>query len=92
VGNDDILFPSRTIPPPEPFEVDDEMYYLADRVLDSRFRRVNNRRVLEYKILWQGYPVEETTWEPATDELQLLTAIGDFHDLHPDKPRPRTRS
>ena len=89
VESDGTRFPGRTIPPPEPFELDGETYYLVEKVLDSRIRTVGRRRVLEYHIAWQGYSMEEATWEPNSEELQLLYHVQDFHTLFPDKPGPQ---
>jgi len=33
-----------------------------ERILDHR--RFGRRKILQYLVLWKGYPVHEATWEP----------------------------
>jgi hypothetical protein len=72
----------RTLPPPPPIEVDNEMEYEVEEILDSR---IKNRR-LEYLIHWQGYGIDERTWEPSSNVTNALEKVKEFHQRYPMKP------
>jgi hypothetical protein len=59
-------FPSRptplTRPEPEAVSNDGAPEWSVERILDHR--RYGRRKILQYLILWKGYPVHEATWEP----------------------------
>ena len=71
-------------PEPEPIEVDDQMEWEVDEVLDSRRQK---NRGLQYLLWWKGYSDLHDTWTKAewinADEL-----LGTFHEHYPDKPQP----
>ena len=52
------------VQPPIPLLVDEEVYYLIDRILDHRSTKQGRKRITEYLIKWQGYGPEHNTWEP----------------------------
>ena len=62
-------FPSREcVLRPEPELLDTgEPAWEVEEVLDKRVRSVRGRRVTDYLVLWKGYPLEEATWEPASN-------------------------
>ena len=56
--------PDRRQPPPPPItDLDGNVRYIVEAVVDHRQRR--GRR--EYRVHWRGYPSEEATWEPASN-------------------------
>ena len=59
-------FPTRPVPltRPEPEAVtnDGAPEWEVERILDHR--RYGRRKIIQYLILWKGYPVHEATWEP----------------------------
>ena len=73
------LFPDRpaavTRPPPEVHE-DGSPVYEVKGILAKRHRR----NKIEYLVEWEGYPIEEATWEPATNlaEDNAQEAIDEF--------------
>jgi hypothetical protein len=54
--------PSRILPPPLPFEIDHDVEYEIEEILNSCLR---HRRV-EYFIHWKGYGISERTLHPTT--------------------------
>jgi hypothetical protein len=88
---------SRRQPDPPPIEVEGELEYVVERILDSRI--VNGR--LKYHVDWEGWGPSDRTWEDH-DELNrhAKDAIADFHQRCPGRPsaadvpsrsRPATR-
>jgi hypothetical protein len=59
-------FPNRPAPltRPEPVAVtnDGAPEWEVERILDHR--RYGRQKIMQYLILWKGYPVHEATWEP----------------------------
>jgi len=72
----------RTQPPPPPEDIEGEMEYEVEEVLDSRIRHGK----LEYLVDWAGYPPEERTWEPAENLLHADEAVATFHRHYPQRP------
>lgn len=72
------IFPARIrVPTPEPEFVDeDEPEWGVESILKKRRR---GRRI-EYLVQWQGYPLEEATWEPLENLERADDAIQEFED------------
>ena len=69
-------------PPPPPVELDGELEYEVEAILDSRFRR----RQLQYLVRWTGYGPESDSWEPASF-VSAPDLVTEFHQRYPHKPR-----
>lgn len=76
----DIL--GRIAPPPPPIEVDGDIEYEVEAILDSR----NKRGQFRYLVEWKGY--DENTWEPAENVRHAPDLVEEFHQRYPHKPRP----
>ena len=74
-------FPSRPTPltRPEPVAVtnDGAPEWDVERILDHR--RFGRRKILQYLILWKGYPVHEATWEPIESLNGALESVVDYN-------------
>ena len=70
-------------PPPEPVEVDGELEYEVEDILDSR----KYRRQFQYLVKWKGYDNGQNTWEPAKDLTHCQELIDAFHARNPTAPR-----
>jgi hypothetical protein len=70
--------------PPLLVEIEGELEYDVEKVIDSRMRRGH----LEYLVKWDGYTSEHNTWEPEANLLpRSKKAVQDFHQIHPGAPR-----
>ena len=55
--------------------------HIVEEILDSR---VINRK-LHYLVKWEGYGIENNSWEPA-DNVHTPECVTDFHQKHPGAP------
>ena len=60
---------------------DNDIYYV-EKILDRR--KVNDR--LEYKIKWEGYPMNQSTWEPLENLRTAMELVEEYDKLHPLPP------
>lgn len=72
------LRPSGVTRPPPELLADGSPAWEVERIGGKRERRVGGRRVIEYLVLWKGYPSWEATWEPAANLSQAREAVSDF--------------
>ena len=85
---------TRQPPPPAPYEVDGDLYYTVEAILDFRERKRGNRAHKEYLIKWQGYGHEHNTWEPERN-LNCLELINEYwaaQHRHANKRKTRDAS
>ena len=69
--------------PPPPVELDGELEYEVEKLLDKRIRRRGRRDVVEYLIKWLNYPHEHDSWEPVTNLTHCDDLLHGFErDLH----------
>ena len=72
----------RCTPPPPPELVDSEEEYVVEEILDSRMFR----RKLQYLVKWEGYGVENNSWEYSENLNNAAELVADFHARHPGAP------
>ncbi|CAJ0920365.1 unnamed protein product [Ranitomeya imitator] len=75
------MFPGRSSPHPDPVLIDGQEEFVVEKILDSRL----HRNQLQYLIKWQGYSVEDNSWEPV-DNIDAPRLLCQFHQRYPDKP------
>jgi len=56
---------------------------VVETVLDSRMFR----RKLQYLVKWEGYGVEENTWEYSDNLDHAPEKVAEFHTKNPAAPR-----
>ncbi len=56
-----------------------EEYYNIEKILERR--KVGNK--FEYKIKWEGYPLNQSTWEPMKNLQNAHELIEEFDKTHP---------
>ena len=78
--------PNRRQEPPEAEEIDGETNWEVRDIAESRLNR--RRKVVEYLVLWEGYPDEDATWEKY-DNLQGTAeeALKQFYTKYPQSIR-----
>jgi hypothetical protein len=69
---------------------DGEQAWEVDKVVDKRVVKRGSRQLVEYLVLWKGYPEWEKTWEPERNLRWAPEAIKQYEDLV--STRPTTRS
>ena len=57
---------------------DNDIYYV-EKILDRR--KVNDR--YEYKIKWEGYPMNQSTWEPLENLRTAMELVDEYNNEHP---------
>ena len=72
----------RTAPPP-PELIDGEEEYIVEEILDSRMFR----HKLQYLVKWEGYGIENNSWEYSDNLNNAAEVVADFHARHPGAPR-----
>jgi len=80
--------PNRVQSPPPLIEVDGEVEYKVEEILDSKINRRRRHCQLLYLVCWAGYAGtdEETLWLLATELDHASELIEDFHHKYPGKP------
>ena len=72
----------RRTPPPPPELVDGEEEYVVEEILDSRMFR----QKLQYLVKWEGYGIENNSWEYSENLDNAAELVADFHARHPGAP------
>lgn len=72
---------NRIIEPPEPEEIDGEIEWEVDEILDSR----KHGRGVQYFVKWLNRPGEDS-WQPSRDLLNCNLKVLEFHKANVDKP------
>src|SRR4051812_39221040 len=75
-------FPGRIPEPPAPIEVEGQVEYEIEAILNSR--QMPSGRI-DYKIRWKGYDQNSDSWEPA-DNVHAEKTLARFHTAYPRKP------
>ncbi|KAI9868579.1 MAG: hypothetical protein M1830_005515 [Pleopsidium flavum] len=70
---------------PEPSE-DDDTEWEVEKILDWRQTRDGNG-ILEYKVLWKGYPKEDATWELKEHLINAQDVLEGFVKTQRDMPK-----
>jgi hypothetical protein len=68
----------RVQPPPPPIEIEGDLEYEVEQVLDHRLRKYGKRERAEYLIKWKGYGHEHNTWEPERNLTNASDVLQNF--------------
>ena len=69
----------------EPSEILQEIndpVYKVENILPWRHKKIKNKYICEFLVLWAGYPLEEGTWEPE-DSFLVKQALHKDLDSEP---------
>ncbi len=58
-----------------------KLYYQVEEILD---KRINKKGKPEYKIKWEGYSIDESSWEPLSNLKNVIYMIDEFNKHHKD--------
>jgi hypothetical protein len=83
--------PGRVQEKPPPIEVEGEIEYEVNKVLDSRWITDNDGKtpLFQYRVSWIGYSASENSWEPPAFLANAQEKIQEFHTKYPQKPSPQ---
>jgi hypothetical protein len=84
----DTLQQLSTPDPPPPVEINDNLEFEVENILDSK---VTNRQ-LRYLVKWMGYDHSENTWEKPENVENAKELVDQFHTKYPNKPKPKGHS
>jgi len=81
--------PNRTQDPPPPVEIDGNVEYIVEAILDSKIEHCRTCP-LQYFVKWEGYDgtPQETSWTDASLCENAPDLIEEFHRRYPNKPGP----
>lgn len=65
--------------PPEAIEVDGDVEYEVEEILNSRL----NRGHLEFLVRWKGYSPAHDSWEPEANVVHAPALIRAFYRKYP---------
>lgn len=68
------------VQPPPPVELEDELEYEVETVLDHRVRRVGRKRVTQYLCKWTGYGHEHNMWVPEPHMRHARELVEEYHN------------
>ena len=66
---------------------DNDIYYI-ERILDKR--KVNGK--YEYKIKWEGYPLNQSTWEPLENLQTAMELVNEFDEVYEQQNKNKNES
>jgi hypothetical protein len=64
--------------PPLPEIVNDHIEYEVDRILQKRIIRRGRKTIVEYLVLWKGFPLHEATWEAIGNLTNCADILHEF--------------
>ncbi|KAJ1596241.1 hypothetical protein NDA14_001923 [Ustilago hordei] len=79
--------PNRVQPPPPPVEIESDVEYEVEQILDSKVDH-RYRDPLFYLVRWVGYGPDHNSWEPASNLTHAGDLIAEFHTANPTRPSP----
>ena len=59
-------------------------YYNIEKILDRK--KVNGK--IHYKIKWEGYPMDQCTWEPLENLENVKALVDEYNQNHSTKNNP----
>jgi hypothetical protein len=66
--------------PSLPEIVEDHIEYEVDRILQKCMIRRGRKMIVEYLVLWKGFPLHEATWEPIGNLTNCADILQEFEN------------
>ena len=66
---------------------EEEKLYIVEKILEKK--KEGNR--VKYLVKWDGYPIEQSTWEPEENLESVQTLLDEFEIAFRDTQKPRKR-
>ena len=80
---------SSPVDAPVPDINEDDQQYHVERILRWQWTGRGRRRTQEFLVTWEGYPMEDTQWIPASNFDDPDGIVGQIHQDQPrEKPSP----
>jgi hypothetical protein len=76
----------RNPPQPEGIEIEGQIEFVVEKVLDSRVVNTGWHKKMEYLVKWLGYDDSENTWEPPSRLKNSGELVREFHNEHHKLP------
>ena len=71
---------ARTYEKPEPIIINEGAEeFEVDKIINRRKRKRGKKTKIEYLIVWKGYPVHESTWEPEENVANAPEKIAEYY-------------
>ena len=69
-------------PPPPPVELEGELEYTVECILDKRIWKIRRKSYTEYLIKWTGYGHEHNSWEPMSNMANCSELVQEFENQY----------
>jgi len=76
-------------PPPAPVDIEGELEYEVERILDCRDVRSGKKMQREFLVKWLGYGHEHNSWEPEANCLNAPKALNDYWEFIDNRSQKR---
>ena len=63
-------------------ELEGELEYTVERILDKRIRKIRRKSYTEYLIKWTGYGHEHNSWEPMSNMANCSELVQEFENQY----------
>jgi hypothetical protein len=76
-------------PPPAQVDIEGELEYEVERILDCRDVRSGKKMQREFLVKWLGYGHEHNSWEPEANCLNAPKALNDYWEFIANRSQKR---
>jgi hypothetical protein len=66
---------------------EEERLYIVEKIIDKKIEGNHTR----FLVKWDGYPIEESTWEPEENLESVPHLLDEFENNFKENPKPKKR-